>query len=155
MDIQISSNLERLLFEFLDEDGSAVTALLDAFRREGRVELPPPVFARMAEQWRGARVDDAATVATMRQVHEESGLVIDPHTAVGVAAARRLADGHHQQLVMATAHPAKFPDAVERATGTRPELPAHLDDLFDRPEIYTALPNDLSIVQGFVESVVH
>ena len=152
MDIQVSSNLERLIYELLDNDGRRVAALLGEFRTRGRIALPPELVPRLRESWHGESVTDDETLAVMRQVHEESGIVLDPHTAVGVAAARRRPDAM-PRLVMATAHPAKFPDAVEQATGSRPALPDHLADLYDRDERYEVLPNDLGAVQRFVRSV--
>ena len=93
------------------------------------------------------------TLATIRSVHEATGMQIDPHTAVGVKAARENMRDGVPMVTMATAHPAKFPDAVERATGVRPQLPEHLADLLTRPERTTTLPNDLAAVQKFVASV--
>jgi threonine synthase len=138
MDIQVSSNLERLLFELLDSDGQALDALMGAFRRDQHVALPLELLPRLQESWVGESLNDEETI-------------LDPHTAVGVGAARRRPDSM-PRAVMATAHPAKFPDAVERATGIRPELPDHLADLFEREEHYTVLPNDLEAAQAFVES---
>jgi threonine synthase len=89
----------------------------------------------------------------MADVYRNTGLQIDPHTAVGVSAARQCAPHLSPVVTLATAHPAKFPDAVERATGRRPALPEHLADLFDRPERTTPLPNDLASVQSYVRSV--
>ena len=152
MDIQVSSNLERLLHELLDGDGAAVAATLAEFRESGQVSVPADVHARLVRSWAGERIDDDGTIEAIRRVHDESGIVVDPHTAVGVAAARRRRSGS-RQLVMATAHPAKFPDAVERAIGSRPELPDHLGDLFDRPESYRTLPNDLDAVMAAVAEV--
>ena len=86
----------------------------------------------------------------MRRVHDAAGLLIDPHTATGTAAARRFAGDLAPVVTMATAHPAKFPDAVEQATGVRPALPEHLADLFERPEHTEVLPNDLAAVEEFV-----
>ncbi len=149
MDIQVSSNLERLIYELLENDGTAVAELMTRFRRDGRVEIPPPLLTRLHETWHGETVTDDETMTVMREVHEESGVVLDPHTAVGVAAARRRGDAS-PRLVMATAHPAKFPDAVERATGVRPELPTHLADLFERSEYYDVVPNDLETVKQAV-----
>ncbi len=149
MDIQVSSNLERLIFEILGNDGKAVDDLMAKFRSERHVSLPAELIPRMQESWLGESVTDAETIETMQMVHEESGMILDPHTAVGVAAARRRPDSM-QRLVMATAHPAKFPDAVEQATGSRPPLPAHLADLYERDEHYTVLPDDLATVQAFV-----
>jgi threonine synthase len=109
----------------------------------------------VAGSFRAARCDDAATLAEIGRVHRASGLLIDPHTATGTNAATRLggATPDDPVLTLATAHPAKFPDAVERATGVRPELPPHLADLFDRAERTQTLANDLATVQKFVRSV--
>jgi threonine synthase len=152
MDIQVSSNLERLLFEALGRDGMAVAELLIRFREERHVRVADEVHAALSESWAAARVDDAATLAIIAEVHAATAMTIDPHTAVAVGAAR--AAGRHDvpMVVLATAHPAKFPDAVEQAIGRRPALPAHLADLFDRPEAFTSLPNDLGAVQAFVRA---
>ncbi len=150
MDIQVSSNLERLLFEILGNDGAAVAELMSTFRTDQHVSLPNELIPRMQEGWLGEMVTDPETIEVTKAVFEESGMVLDPHTAVGVAAARRRPDTM-QRMVMATAHPAKFPDAVEQATGLRPPLPPHLDNLYERDEHYTVLPNDLATIQEFVE----
>lgn len=151
MDIQVSSNLERLIFEVLGNDGAAVRNLMAAFRADGHITLPEKFIPRIRESWFGESLDDQETIAVMRDVYEESGVVLDPHTAVGVGAARRRPDAM-QRVVMATAHPAKFPDAVEQATGSRPALPEHLSDLLGRTEHFTVLSNDLGVVQEFVET---
>jgi threonine synthase len=151
MDIQVSSNLERLLYEILGNDGDAVRALMHEFRTERRVSLPDHLISRVQEGWVGESLSDDQTLAVMHEVYEETGLVLDPHSAVGVGAARRRPDSM-QRIVMATAHPAKFPDAVEKATGVRPELPAHLADLYERDEDFTVLPNDVEAVQSFVDA---
>ena len=93
MDIQVSSNLERLLFELVGNDGASVAASMEEFRDTGRIDFPGEVHSRLREHWRGERVDDVATIDTMRLVYEEAGEVIDPHTAVAVAAARRSTSG--------------------------------------------------------------
>ena len=98
-------------------------------------------------------LDDDQTLAIIAEVQRHTGEVIDPHTAVGIGAARRHRVAGVPMVTTSTAHAAKFPDAVERATGARPTLPAHLADLFDRPERTQVLPNDLAAVQRFVESV--
>lgn len=151
MDIAVSSNLERLIFELLDNDGAAVAESLIKFRSTGRLELPPDAFASIRGVWHGERVTDRETTAVMREVYEESGMFIDPHTAVGVGAARRRGSDM-RRFVLATAHPAKFPDAVEQATGIRPELPGRLSDLFERPERYSVLANEVEVVEDFVRS---
>ena len=151
MDIQVSSNLERLLFELLGRDGATTAALLEGFRATGRAELPPEPAAALLPLWAGARVDEAGTLAVIGDVHRRAGRMIDPHTAVGVGAARAARrDPDIPMVVLATAHPAKFPDAVQRACGRRPELPDHLADLHERPERCTTLGNDPGAVQRFV-----
>ena len=99
----------------------------------------------------GLSLDDQETIDVIHAVYEESGVILDPHTAVGVGAARQRPD-ISSRLVMATAHPAKFPDAVEQATGIRPELPPHLADLFEREEHYEKLPAELATIQRFIDS---
>ena len=150
MDIQVSSNLERLIYEILGNDGVAVEKLMASFRDDQHVSLPAGLIPRMQEGWLGESLNDEQTTETIHRVYEESGMLLDPHTAVGVGAARRRPDAM-PRMVMATAHPAKFPDAVEAATGVRPPLPGYLSDLYERDEHYTVLPNDLATLQGFVE----
>ncbi|MBP2298083.1 threonine synthase [Azospirillum picis] len=155
MDIQISSNFERLLFDLLDRDGAAVTAALNRFRAEGRFEVTEAQLARALAIFSGHRVDEAGTMATIADTWTGSLYLLDPHTAVGIAAAKAaVAAGRVERtapmVVLATAHPAKFPDAVEKATGRRPDLPPRLSDLYVREERLSELPNDLAAVQDFV-----
>jgi threonine synthase len=153
MDIQVSSNLERLLFELFDRDGSAIAELMGEFRAEGRVDVGATRLATLSETFSGARFDDEQTRAVISLVHERTGVLLDPHSAIGVGAA--LAVRHDRDVPMialATAHPAKFPDAVEAATGIRPALPARLADLLERPERFVTLPADLGVLQAHVAS---
>ena len=151
MDIQVSSNFERLLFEMNNRDGAMTAQQLGRFRDRGGLAIEHDQYEQwIAPTFRAARASDHDTLATIRSVYESTGMLIDPHTAVGVKAARDFAEDGVPMLTMATAHPAKFPDAVERATGERPQLPEHLADLFDRPERTTQLPNDLATVEAFV-----
>jgi threonine synthase len=153
MDIQVSSNFERLLFEMNGRDGSATAGQLERFRASGSLAVDDATFEHwIAPTFRAGRASDHDTLATMRQVFESTGMQIDPHTAVGVKAAREHMEEGVPMLTLATAHPAKFPDAVERATGLRPVLPEHLSDLLDRPERTVDLPNDLAAVEDFVAS---
>ena len=153
MDIQVSSNFERLLFEMNGRDGGLTHEQLDRFRATGRLAVEPDQRATFIDgSFRAAHSTDAATLAEIGRIHRETGLLIDPHTATGTAAARALA-GERPVVTLATAHPAKFPEAVARATGVHPPLPSHLADLFDRPERTRTLPRDLAAVQGFVRSV--
>ncbi|MHA1571854.1 MAG: threonine synthase [Alphaproteobacteria bacterium] len=152
MDIQISSNFERLVFDLFDRDGPAVKAALDGFRETGRLDMGKARWERVRQVFRGHRVDDDETLKTIRTVYEGSGALIDPHTAVGVAAAmttnRSLVAG--PLVALACAHGAKFPDAVAQATGVRPALPPRLADLYEREERMTVLENDLGMVKKFV-----
>ena len=153
MDIQVSSNLERLLFELLDRDGAAVAEQLDRFRASGSFRLDPVLHAALADGWAGARFDDGTVRDCIATEADRSGVLLDPHSAVGVLAARACRrDPSVPMVALATAHPAKFPDAVADATGMRPELPERLADLHERPEHLTQLPNDLAVVQEFVEA---
>ena len=153
MDIQISSNLERLLFELFDGDGGATAALLAQFRAEGRARLSPEQHQRMRAEFAGDRLDDSETLEVMGRVHAESKMFIDPHTAVGVGMARRRRRPGELVVSLATAHPAKFPEAVVSATGCLPDPPPALAAVADRPERCTALPNRLDAVEDFVRSV--
>lgn len=156
MDIQVSSNFERLLFDMLGRDGEAVEALMGQLRSERRFAIDGPVLERMRAVFGAYRVDEAQTLAVMQRMYERTGELIDPHTAVGVGAAWRAAeeadatDRATPMVVLSTAHPAKFPDAVEKATAHRPPLPEHLADLYERPERYTVLPSDEAAVKAFV-----
>jgi threonine synthase len=155
MDIQVSSNFERLLFEMNGRDGGLTAEQLGRFRATGRLDLEADQRARFVEgHFRAAAFDDDATRTEIARIHEETGLLLDPHTAVGTAAASMLTalDGdRHPVITTATAHPAKFPDAVQQATGIRPSLPPHLADLFDRPERTEVVANDLASVEALVE----
>jgi threonine synthase len=154
MDIQVSSNFERLLFEMNGRDGAMTREQLSRFRDKGTMTIEADQYATwIAPTFRAGRASDHDTLATIRSVYESTGMQIDPHTAVGVKAARENMREGVPMVTMATAHPAKFPDAVERATGVRPQLPEHLADLLTRPERTTTLPNDLAAVQKFVASV--
>ena len=150
MDIQVSSNFERLLFEINERDGLRTAEQLDRFRSSGRLELPANAHAEwIAGQFRAARFYDDEVAAEIRRVYEATGMLIDPHTATATAAAHQLA-GDHPVVTMGAAHPAKFPDVVEQATGVRPELPAHLADLLARPEHTETVSNDLVAVEELV-----
>jgi len=152
MDIQVSSNLERLLFELYGRDGAAVAELMTRFRAEGTLALDHGRLDLLAEHWVGVRVDDDRTAATIRDEYERTGMLLDPHTAVGLVAAREArGDPSVPMVVLATAHPAKFPDAVEAATGVHPALPAHLADLFERPERYEVVDRDYGVVKHAID----
>jgi threonine synthase len=160
MDIQVASNFERLLFELKGGNGAAVMADLQAFRRTGALPADEQSWRRARGLFAGHRVDDRATLDTIADTYRRSGRLIDPHSAVAVGAARmELADAGRAQegggtpiVALATAHPAKFPDAVECATGIRPALPPALAEIMERRERITALPNDVGAVARFVRA---
>jgi threonine synthase len=149
MDIQVASNFERLLFELADRDGATVRRQMADLSERGGFEVGAEVLRRAHEIFHSHRVDEAATTATMRDLHRDSGIIIDPHTAVGLRAARdQLPDG--PVITLATAHPAKFPNAVETACGVRPPLPGFLADLYERDERCATMPNDLAALQDHI-----
>src|SRR3546814_4044891 len=151
MDIQVSSNFERLLFELYDREGSALARAMASFRRDGQLHCCLDRWKAACELFRGDRLDDAETLNAIAEVHRQSGELLDPHSAIGVAAAHACHRARDVPVVaLATAHPAKFPDAVEKATGIRPALPERLGDLMTRPERVDVLPNDLQTVQSYI-----
>ena len=153
MDIQVSSNFERLMFLALDGDGGTVTKLMADFRAHGAMVMPQGAWSALRQVFEAYRFDDEATLAAMRALRRSTGETLDPHSTIGVAAGLK---GHTRKdatlVALATAHPAKFPDAVERATGQRPALPPHLADLFSRPERLEPLANDAEALKGYVRA---
>jgi threonine synthase len=150
MDIQVSSNFERLLFELCGRDGSTVTDLMERFREDRVVDLGADRLAMSKEVFASASIDDDAVARVIAATWRRTERLVDPHTAVGLGAAALHHDGAVPMVCLATAHPAKFPDAVHDAVGITPELPAHLADLYERPERCVELPNDLAVVEDFV-----
>ncbi len=151
MDIQISSNFERLLFEMNGRDGGMTAEQLARLRATGRLTVEPDQRAAFLDGvFRATSVDDDTTLAEIRRMHATTGLLVDPHTATGSVAARlRLFEG--PTITLATAHPAKFPDAVVLATGVRPPVPPPLAFLDGRPERIEHAQNDLASVMAMVE----
>ena len=153
MDIQVSSNFERLLYDLLAHDGAAVARAMDRFKQSGRFTVSEAQLARFQRDFAGSRYDDNQTLGEMVRAHRETGLLLDPHTAIGLAAARDCNTAPERPTVaLATAHPAKFPEAVAKATGQRPALPERLADLYDRPERMTELPADLNTVMHHIRA---
>jgi threonine synthase len=150
MDIQVSSNLERLLFELYGRDGKAVEKLMKRFRAEGSVTVEKPRYEAARELFEGFHLDDEGTLSSISETYRSSGVLADPHSAIGIAAARAHRDRRIPMVALATAHPAKFPEAVEKATGVKPALPPHLADLMERPERCSDLPNELKSVEEFI-----
>lgn len=151
MDIMISSNFERMLFELHDRDGAAIAKLMDDFKA-GAVSIDAARFAKARELFASLAVSDEQTCKTIAQVLAESEYLLDPHSAIGVEAARQCRNSKDIPVItLATAHPAKFPEAVRKAGYPQdPPLPSHMSDLFAREERCTVLPKDLQAVQQFM-----
>ena len=154
MDIQVSSNFERLLFELLGRDAGACASIMTGFRRSGRMAVPDGAWREATSLFHGLALDDAATAAEIGRLHRQAGYLADPHTAIGIAAARAGRIPGIPTVAMATAHPAKFPDAMRAAIGLAPSLPPHLADLYEREERYRVVPNRLDAVEEAVRAAV-
>ena len=149
MDIQVSSNFERLLHDLGGRDGAALASQMQGFEGSRAMRLSNVQSQGAAGLFASACIDADGMTGAMRWAHAQAGEVIDPHTAIGLAAARQdTADA--PVVTLATAHPAKFPDAVENAIGLRPALPARIGDLFDRPERFDVLPASFAAVTGYI-----
>ena len=154
MDIQVSSNFERLLFEVSRRDGAMVRRLMEQLKQSGRFVLPDAMLAAIREEFDAGRADETETSAAIRAAWRETGDLVDPHTAVALAVADRdTSDSRIPNIVLSTAHAAKFPDAVEAACGVRPHLPAWLDGLMTKHEQVKIMRTDQVEVEKFVLSV--
>jgi threonine synthase len=151
MDIQVASNFERILFEALERDGEGVARLYAQLAQSGGFDIPPAALERLRADFAAAPVDDAETLQTMAWSAQDDAPVC-PHTAVGYAARSKVVDALSQNAVvfLATAHPAKFPETVERATGAAPPLPAKCADLFQRTEQFDSLAADADAVKQYI-----
>lgn len=156
MDIQISSNFERYLYDLTGRDAAGLSALMEQYKKTGSFKVSADMMACARQEFSAHRCSDDQTLQTMAECYRETGYLIDPHTAVGLYAGGQnaWADTSAPLIALACAHPAKFPEAVKRATGIHPPLPSHLADLYDRPEKFTILPNDLKKTQDFIQSNV-
>lgn len=152
MDIQVSSNFERLLFDLMGRDGDAVGKSLTDFRQNGRLTIGQGGHGQATAEFHGLATSDEQTLHEIEAVRQHTGEIIDPHTATAVRLARKTVADDRATVVMSTAHPAKFPDAVERATGIRPDLPPALSDLFSREERMTVMDNSVDAVRDFVRA---
>jgi threonine synthase len=152
MDIQVSSNFERLLFEAYGRDASKIRGLMASLQQSKSFTIEEAPLAHIRRDFSAEAVNEAQTLDEIRHTYQKSGYLLDPHTAVGSAAARRQlkVDPHTPQIVIGTAHPAKFPDAVEKAVGLRPALPPHMADLYERKERFTVIANDQAKVEAFI-----
>ncbi len=150
MDIQVSSNFERLLFEASGRDAGMVQRCMDGLRQSGSFKIEQGTLAAIRNEFAAGRSLEAETAATIRAVLQNSGYLLDPHTAAGMKVAREQAPGVVPMIVLATAHPAKFPAAVKAASGIEPGLPAWLSDLMNREERFDLLPPDINVLQDHI-----
>ncbi len=153
MDIQVSSNFERLLFDLYDREGSAIAQLMGELKENGQFTLSQGALDRLRAEFDSGRASEEETLAEIRLMAETTGHVICPHCAVGTKVARET-HGSAPMVTLATAHAAKFPDAVEQACGIRPDLPPRLADLYERPERLTRLPGELSALEKHIEGTL-
>jgi threonine synthase len=151
MDIQVSSNFERLLFEAQSRDGVAVSRAMAGLTQSGAFTLEETTRAAIRPLFASGSADEAVTAETIGRVFRDTGMVIDPHTAVGVSVAERHA-GEVPMITLATAHPAKFPDAVASACGIHADLPDWAKDMMKREEVYDVLPAELGAVEAAIEA---
>ncbi|MCE9523415.1 MAG: threonine synthase [Alphaproteobacteria bacterium] len=149
MDIQVASNFERLLFEAHGRDPAVLRDLMAQFAATGSMTIKPDALELMRKSFAADRVHEGETVATMKLVHRDSGILLDPHTAVGFTATR-VAAPDEDVVTVATAHPAKFPEAVEMATGVKPALPERLRWILSAPERCDTLPNDPAALRHYI-----
>ncbi|HEY8574178.1 threonine synthase [Phenylobacterium sp.] len=152
MDIQAASNFERLYFEGVEREADETARAFDAFSSAGAIDIPPSAHATMRELFRGVAVGEDETLRTIVATLNETGELIDPHTAVGVAALKRSPDTPGPVVVLSTAHPAKFPDDVQRASGVTPALPRGAADLGRRPERFERLPPETETIKAYVRA---
>ena len=153
MDIQVASNFERLLFEIYDRNAAELSRRMEALDSDGGFTIEAERLKKAGTLFTGIAVDETLTLAEMGRVHAETGLLIDPHTAVGVAAARTFVTTENGPVIsLATADPAKFPDSVERATGRRPKPPERLAEALVSDEHFDVLPRDLNVLQAYIRA---
>ncbi len=154
MDIQVPSNLERLLFDVFEGRGEVLASLMTEYRTAGSLDVMPVQMRGIQSLFDAGFADDDGILRVIRDVYHDTGVVVDPHTAVGIAAGRRLRLPHARELVfVATAHPAKFPQAIESVLHLTPDLPDDLADLMEREERYRVVENDYDAVSSMVRSV--
>ncbi|WP_299906230.1 threonine synthase [uncultured Paracoccus sp.] len=149
MDIQISSNFERALYLAYGGDAGAIRQLMDELKTGG-FSISQGALQALRDQYASGRASEAETTETIQTIRAETGEIICPHTAVGVKVAREHLEPGVPMITLATAHPAKFPDAVEAAVGTRPALPLHMAQLFDLPERVTRVENDNEALKSLI-----
>jgi threonine synthase len=153
MDIQVASNFERALFEASGRDAVWTEKAMGEFSRTRSLKIPEPILRDLRSRYEAQRSGDTETLAAISETHARTGRLVDPHTAVGLAAAARIASKARGPIVvLSTAHPAKFPESVARATGLTPPLPPRLKGLYEGVERVTVLPHDGAQVRAFIEA---
>jgi len=150
MDIQVSSNFERLLFEALGRDGAATQRLMDSLTQSGSFSIPKIALKAIREDFSALRVSEEQVKNCMKESFEKSKYLADPHTGVAIYVAQKMKNKNNQMITLSTAHPAKFPDAVKNAMGISPILPEFLSDLFDKQEKYETLENNQSVIEDYI-----
>ena len=153
MDISVSSNFERLLFDLYGKDGAQLKQMMESFSQKG-ISIEDSALKQLRDEFRSHAVDDDNTCEIIRAVYESSGYLLDPHTATGIGASSHCRESDDEIIVnLATAHPAKFPEAVERAgLDVVPEVPSHMSDLFQREEHFDVLENSTAAINDFMIS---
>jgi threonine synthase len=153
MDIQVASNFERALFEASGREVVWTAQAMGEFARTRSLKIPDPVLRNLRSRYEAHRCDDAETLAMIAETHTRTGRLVDPHTAVGMVVAAKIAPrARGPVVVLSTAHPAKFPESVARATGISPPLPQRLKGLYEGAERVTVLPHDGARVRAFIEA---
>ncbi len=151
MDIQVSSNFERLLFDMFDKDGNKVATLMDKFKYEQFYEVPQNILEKIKAEFKGVASSTQETKDEIKKIYQCSGEILDPHSAIGFVAAEKFSDKTAPIVVLSTAHPTKFSDPVYEATGVKSPLPPQLSDLMTRKEMFTVLPNKIDSIKYFIE----
>jgi threonine synthase len=151
MDIEVSSNFERLLFDLYDREGDAVLQLMDALNQDGTFSLSQGATQKLHDEFDSGKCSEAETSAQIKRSYNDVGEVLCPHSAIAVKVANSVVrDEAVPMITLATAHPAKFPAAVEAACGVHPELPARMGDLFNKAERITKVDNDLAAIEALI-----
>jgi threonine synthase len=150
MDIQISSNFERLLFEAYDRDPAKVRSAMQGLKQSGSFEIEKKALAAISKDFKAGRVSESQVAKTIKTTMSETGYLLDPHSAIGVFTAKKFEKTNAPMVILATAHPAKFPLAVESACGINPPLPSWLADLMQREERFAVLDADIKTVEAFI-----
>lgn len=150
MDIQVSSNFERLLFIEHDFDAQKISDMMDKFKETGALSVSNEVYSKIAETFESCSLNDVHISEEIKRIHDKYNYVICPHTATGTRAAFDHKKSNIDMISLATAHPAKFPDVVERSIGIKPELPDFLTDLLQRPEKFEKMANDIDQIKNYI-----